>query len=101
MKIVTFAGLALACVLTSACANLSPLAPDPKLTPEAQRIQAEARADFDRALAKRLETCQITAQGKLSVSVSATPGAGTDLSGTVVCQPRPWPGAAAAAGGSK
>jgi hypothetical protein len=74
----------------AACNTLSPLAPSPKLTPEAQRIQAEARAEFDRALAKRLETCQITATGKIGVDISATPGAGTELTGSVTCEPKPW-----------
>lgn len=98
MKTILIAGCA--CVLAaalSACNTLNPLAVDPKLDPVAQKSAADAKAYFDKALADRLPYCQITATGKLGVSLSATPGANNDLSGSITCDPKPWSVAPASA----
>jgi hypothetical protein len=75
----------------AACAGLSPLRVDPKTTPEAQTIQAQAKADFDRALAARLAYCDI--RGHLGADAKAKPtdpGAGIEVNGSFTCLPKPW-----------
>jgi hypothetical protein len=75
----------------SGCAGINPLAVNPKTTPEAQKIAAEAKAEFDRALAARLIYCDI--RGRLGADAKAKvtdPGAGIDVDGSFTCLPRPW-----------
>lgn len=80
--------LFLAMVPLAACASFSPLKVDPKLSAEAQVIQAKAKADFDAALAARLDHCTIT--GTLSVTAQASPNAGATTSGGFTCEAKPW-----------
>jgi len=77
----------------AACASLNPLAVNPKTTPEAQRIQAQAKADFDRALAARLAHCDIRGQlgADVTARASTEAGAGLNFGGSFTCLPRPWP----------
>jgi hypothetical protein len=98
MKLLTAAAIGALALNLSACAGISPLAVNPKTTPAAQKIQAEAKADFDRALAKRLEHCDIRGQigADVSARVSTEAGAGINVGGSFTCLPRPWPNAAGA-----
>lgn len=73
----------------AACQTLNPLAVNPKTTPEAQLVQAEAKAAFDRALAARLPFCDIRGTLGANLTASATPGAGFDVNGSFTCLPTP------------
>lgn len=92
LKLASAGAIALAALALTGCAGLNPLRVDPKTTPEAQRISAEAKADFDRALAARLNFCDI--RGHLGADARAKitdPGAGIEVDGSFTCLPMPWP----------
>lgn len=85
---------ALAAVALSGCNTLNPFAVNPRTTPAAQLVQAEAKAALDRALAARLDYCDIRGTLGADLNVSAAPGAGFNVGGSFTCEPRPWPTAA-------
>jgi hypothetical protein len=92
LLILTSVLLLAACGL-GGCNTLNPLAVNPKTTPEAQKIAAQAKADFDRALAARLAYCDIRGQLGADAKAKITdPGAGITVGGSFTCLPRPWPG---------
>jgi hypothetical protein len=84
---------ALALVSLSACASLSPFAVDNKAAPEAQKIQADAKAAIDKQFMQRLDHCTLTGQWSLGAGGVAV--AGVSVGGGIQCPAQPWSNAPA------
>lgn len=87
-RILIAAAVAAAALNAAACASLSPFAVNTKADPEAQKIQAEAKAAIDKALAVRLDHCDIRGSLTLGVGGTSVAEAGTTLG--LTCPPKPW-----------
>lgn len=64
---------------------------DHRTTPQAQKLAAEGKAAFDKALAARLEHCQLN--GQIGAGLGGIAGAGTGFSatGSFNCPAKPYP----------
>lgn len=90
MKAIPITALGLAAICLSGCNTLSPFAVNTKASPEVQKAQAEAKADFDRRLGERLDHCTITGQLGAGVGGAAGTGTGLTTSGSFNCPAKPW-----------